>query len=117
MEAADSSETLVNVYLTIKWRLWRQFPQVKSTHSKCLSLKIITQRFHCLILQSELSAVKADRYHLEGELVILHQANVEEKLKSIHLHNQEYIQWHDKAVVRVREEANKQIQALNADFK
>jgi hypothetical protein len=70
-----------------------------------------------MMLQSELTAVKADRYRLEGELVISRQANVEEKLRAIDRHNKEYIQWHDQAVVRVRQEANEQIQALNADFK
>ena len=69
-----------------------------------------------MMLQSELTAVKADRYRLEGELVILRQANLEEKLRAIDQHSQEYIQWHDKAIVRVRQEANEQIQALTADF-
>jgi hypothetical protein len=117
MEAADSSKMLVNLYLTVKWHLRRQFLQVNSSHNKCLSLKIITLRLHCMMLQSELTAVKADRYRLEGELVILRQANVEEKLRAIDQHSQEYIQWHDKAVARVRQEANEQIQALTADFK
>jgi len=69
------------------------------------------------MLQSELTAVKADRYRLEGELVILRQTNVEEKLRAIDQHSQEYMQWHDKAVVRVRQEANKEMQTLTADFK
>ncbi|XP_023701619.1 centrosomal protein of 152 kDa isoform X3 [Cryptotermes secundus] len=67
-------------------------------------------------LQSELTAVKADKYRLEGELVILREASVEEKLRAIDQHSEEYIQWHDKAVARVRQEANKQIEAMNADF-
>ena len=70
-----------------------------------------------MMLQSELTAVKADRYRLEGELVILRQTNVEEKLRAIDQHSQEYIQWHDKAVVRVRQEADERIQALTANFK
>ena len=65
MEAADSSETLVNLYLTIEWHLRRQFLQVNSWHSKCLSLQIVTQTFHCMLLQSELAVVKADQYRLE----------------------------------------------------
>jgi hypothetical protein len=69
------------------------------------------------MLQSELTAVKADRYRLEGELVILRQASMEEKLRAIDQHSQEYIQWHDKAVLRVRQKADEQIQALTADFK
>jgi hypothetical protein len=70
-----------------------------------------------MMLQSELTAVQADRYRLEGELVILREASVEEKLRAIDQHNQEYIQWHDEAILRVRRKANEQIQALNADFK
>jgi len=38
MEAADSSETLVNLCLTIKWCLRRQFFQVNASSTKCLSL-------------------------------------------------------------------------------
>jgi len=105
------------LYLTVKWHLRREFFQVNFSSTKCLSLKIITQTFRCMMLQSELTAVKADRYRLEGELVILRQASVEEKLRAIDQHSQEYIQWHDKAVVRVRQEANEQIQALTADYK
>lgn len=70
-----------------------------------------------MLLQSELTAVKADKYRLEGELVILREAGVEEKLRAIDQHSEEYIQWHDEAVARVRQEANKQIEAMNADFK
>ena len=70
-----------------------------------------------MMFQSELTAVKADRYRLEGELVISRQANVEEKLRAIDLHSQESIQWHDKSIARVRLEANEQIRALTADFK
>jgi hypothetical protein len=70
-----------------------------------------------MFMQSELTAVKADRYRLEGELVILRQASVEEKLRAIDQHSEEYIQWHDKAVERIRQEANEQIQALNTDFR
>ena len=57
----------VNLYLTIEWRLRRQFLQVNSSHSKCLSLKMVTLRFDCMMLQSELTAVKADRYCLERQ--------------------------------------------------
>ena len=117
MEAARSSETLINLYLTIKWHLRRQFLQVNSSSTTCLPLKVITLLFPCMMLQSELTAVKADRYRLEGELVILRQTNVEEKLRAIDQHSQEYIQWHDKAVVRVRQEADERIQALTANFK
>jgi hypothetical protein len=60
MEAADSSEMLVNLYLTIEWHLRRKFLQVNSPHSKCLSLKIVTLRFPCMMLQYALAAVKAD---------------------------------------------------------
>jgi len=67
MEAADSSETLINLYLTVEWCLRRQFPQVNSSHCKCVSLKIITLRFHCMMLQCELTAVKADRSRLERQ--------------------------------------------------
>jgi hypothetical protein len=70
-----------------------------------------------MLLQSELTAVKTDKYRLEGELVILREASMEEKLRAIDQHSEEYIQWHDKAVARVRQEANKQIEAMNADFK
>jgi len=66
MEAAYSSETLVHLYLTVKWCLTRQFLPVNSSHSKCLSLQIVTLTFHCMMLQSELTAVKVDRYCLEG---------------------------------------------------
>jgi len=65
MEAADSSETLVNLYLTFDCCLGRQFLPVNCSHSKCLSLQIVTLTFHCILLQSELTAVKADRYHFE----------------------------------------------------
>jgi len=34
------------------------------------------------------------------------QANVEEKLRVIDQQSEEYIQWHDKAVGTVRQEAN-----------
>jgi hypothetical protein len=71
----------------------------------------------CVLLQSELSAVKADKYRLEGELVMLREASLEEKLRAIDQHSEEYIQWHDKAVARVRQEANEQTEALKADFK
>jgi hypothetical protein len=71
----------------------------------------------CMLLQSELTAVKADKYSLEGELVMLREASMEEKLRAIDQHSEEYIQWHDKAVARVRHEANEQIEALKADFK
>lgn len=70
-----------------------------------------------MLLQSELTAVKADQYRLEGELVILREASVEEKLRAIDQHSEEYIQWHDKAVARVRQEANQRIEAMNADFR
>jgi hypothetical protein len=70
-----------------------------------------------MLLQSELAAVKSDKYRLEGELVILREASVEEKLRAIDQHSEEYIQWHDKAVARVRQEANKQIEAMKADIK
>jgi hypothetical protein len=69
-----------------------------------------------MLSQSELTAVKADKYRLEGELVMLRQASVEEKLRAIDQHSEEYIQWHDKAVARIRQEANEQLEALNADF-
>ena len=65
MEAADSSETLVNLYLTVECRLRRQFLQVNCSHSNYLSQKIVTMTFHCVLLQSELTAGKADRYRLE----------------------------------------------------
>ena len=64
-EAADSSETLVNLYLTIEWRLRRQFLPVNSSQSKCLSLQMVTLTFHCMMLQSELAVVKAVWYCLE----------------------------------------------------
>ncbi|XP_021928465.1 centrosomal protein of 152 kDa-like isoform X2 [Zootermopsis nevadensis] len=67
-------------------------------------------------LQSELTVVKADRYRLEGELVILRQASMGEKLRAIDQHSKEYIEWHDKAIARVRQEGNEQIEMLNADF-
>jgi hypothetical protein len=71
----------------------------------------------CMLLQSDLTAVKADKYSLEGELVMLREASMEEKLRAIDQHSEEYIQWHDKSVARVRHEANEQIEALKADFK
>lgn len=80
-------------------------------------LKVTTVTSDFMLLQSELTAVKADKYRLEGELVILREASVEEKLRAIDQHSEEYIQWHDKAVARVRQEANKQIEAMNADFR
>ena len=106
METADSSETLVNLYLTIGRGLRRQFLQVNCSHSNYLSLKIVTLTFHCMLLQSELTAVKADRYRLKGQLVILGQANVEEKLRTIDQQSEEYIEWRDKTVVRGWQDAN-----------
>ena len=67
-------------------------------------------------LEYELTAAKTGQCRLEGELVILRQGNVEKKLRPLDQHSQENIQWHDKAVVRVRQEPNEQIQALTEDF-
>jgi hypothetical protein len=65
MEAAGSSETLVNLYLTIEWHLRRRFLQVNFSHSKRFSLKVITLRLHCMMLQSDLAALKAGGGSLE----------------------------------------------------
>ena len=64
-EAAVSSETLINLYLSVEWCHRRQFLQVKSSHCKSVSLKIVTLKFHCVMLQADLTAVMADRYRLE----------------------------------------------------
>jgi len=117
MEAAGSSETLVNLYLTIEWHLRRLFLQVNCSHSKCLSLKVITLRLHCMMLQSDLTAVKADRDGLERGPVILQEAYVKEKLRVINQHSQGNVQCHDKAVARVWHKENEKIQALIAGFK
>ena len=47
----------------------------------------------------------------------LKQQSVEEKLKAINQHKEEYIQWHDGAVARIKQEANQQIQKTQADFR
>jgi hypothetical protein len=43
---------------------------------------------------------------LKGQLVILGQANVEEKLRTIDQQSEEYIQWRDKTVVRGWKDSN-----------
>jgi hypothetical protein len=64
MEAAGSSETLVNLYLTIEWRIRRLFLQVNCSHSKRFSLKVITLRLHSMMLQLDLTTINT-----EGEAV------------------------------------------------
>jgi len=100
MEAAGSSETLVNMYLTIEWHLRRLFLQVNCSHSKCLSLKVITLRLYCMMLQWHLTALKSDRDNLERSLLILQEGILKEKLKAFKGQGQENIMCRDEVCTR-----------------
>ncbi|KAJ9592054.1 hypothetical protein L9F63_001433 [Diploptera punctata] len=65
---------------------------------------------------SELDKVKYDYKQLQEELLAVKQQSIEEKLKAIDQHSEEYIRWHDKAMTRVRQEADQQLHTLRADF-
>ncbi|XP_069678990.1 centrosomal protein of 152 kDa-like isoform X2 [Periplaneta americana] len=67
-------------------------------------------------LKSELAALKLEKESLKDELLSVRQNNVEEKKRAIDKHSEEYIQWHDQTLVRVRQEAEQQIQSMSADF-
>ncbi|PSN42106.1 hypothetical protein C0J52_02951 [Blattella germanica] len=62
--------------------------------------------------QAELAAMKEENERLAQEVTSLRQQSVEEKLRAIDEHGEEYVRWHDKAVARVREEASQQMLAV-----
>ena len=79
--------------------LRRLFLQVNCSHSKCLSLKVITLRLHCMT-QSDLTDIKEDRDGLTRGLVILQEEFIKEKMKAFKQHGQENIQCHDEVCTR-----------------